>query len=75
MAQEKIIQKFAEKLGDDDFVSPSSLVSAGIYGSYGAVRQALIKGDLPSIRISRHRTLIPREGVIEYLKSCVTSAE
>ncbi len=70
MSKEKIIQKFEEKLGGSDFISPTKLISAGIYGSYGAVKLALKRGDIPSIKISSHRTLIPREGVIEYLKTC-----
>lgn len=69
MSQEKILRKFEALLGDNDFISPSRLVSAGIYGSHTALRNAMLNGDLPSVRVSAHRTLIPRDAVLDLLKS------
>jgi hypothetical protein len=71
MSPENIIKKFEERLGNEDFIRPSQLVSIGLFGSTAAVRNALRDGILPFIKVSSHRTLIPRECVLEHLrKSC-----
>lgn len=71
MSLQNIIKKFEEKLGSEDFIKPSQLVSIGLFGSQTAVRLALRKGVLPFIRVSTHRILIPRESILDHLrKSC-----
>lgn len=68
MTPTEIIHLFEEKLGNTDFIVPSTLVSVGLFGSLAAVRGALSRGDLPSLRVSRHRVLIPKSAVIEHIR-------
>ncbi|CRX39578.1 hypothetical protein [Estrella lausannensis] len=68
MSNQKIIQKFIDRLGEEDFIPPSRLVEIGLFGSLTGVRQALEKGVLPRIKVTSHRSLIPRESVIQFLQ-------
>lgn len=68
MNQKTIIEKITEKLGDKEFLRPNALVKTGLFGSVTAVRHALKKGVLPSLRVSPRRVLIPKESVIEHLQ-------
>ena len=67
--QETIVQKIADKLGTEDFISPGDLVRCGIFGSSTACRNFLRRGTIPSLRISQHRVLIPRDAVIQFLQN------
>lgn len=68
MSQNTIIEKLTQKLGSGDFLRPIALAKAGLFGSVTAVRHALKKGVLPSLRVSPRRVLIPKESVIEHLQ-------
>lgn len=62
------INEIEERLGDSLFISPRQIVNLGIYGSLAAVRLALKRGDLPSVKLANHRRRIPKKEFIEYLK-------
>lgn len=68
MNKNTIIEKLTQKLDSEDFLRPIALVKAGLFGSVTAVRHALAKGVFPFIRVSARRVLIPRDGIIEYLR-------
>lgn len=74
MSVSKLIQEFERRLGDSDFVSPSLLVQIGVFGSLTAMHNALRKGLIPHIRISRNRVLIPRQSVVDHLYASAVEA-
>ena len=74
VSTESFIQKIEQKLGSEDFIQPTALVKAGIFGSQTALRSALRKGLLPFIQVTSHRLLIPRDAVIEHLRKGFTAA-
>lgn len=65
--QQKIIQKFEERLGNDEFVTPHHLIEIGLFGSHTALSKVLQKGVITCLRVSRNRTLIPREEVLKFI--------
>lgn len=70
MTKEIILEKLSKKLGDEDFILPSKLVEAGIFGSSTACRNALQKGVIPSLKITKNRILIPRQAVLDHINRC-----
>jgi hypothetical protein len=75
MHQEEIVQKFAKKLGNTEFVSTSKLVDVGLYGSTAAVQKAVERGDFSCLHVSRHRTLILTQSVIDHIKRNLSIAK
>lgn len=65
---QEIIDKFIAKLGNEDFLLPPKLVDCGLYGSLAAVRTAMRQNVFPSIKVSPHRILISRDGVIDHIR-------
>jgi hypothetical protein len=75
MSIETTIKHFESQLGDEICVSPKKLVDCGLFGSINAVKNALKKGLIPSIKVSSHRTLIPKSSVLDHLRgSCISLA-
>lgn len=66
--QEKISQYFESKLGSDEFVRSGKLIEIGLFRTHGSLAKAIAEGLLPSIKVSPHRTLIPRLAVLDFIK-------
>lgn len=66
---EEIVQQLISRLGNDEFVSATDLFHKGIFGSRSSLRQALINGTFPLVKISQNRTLIPRQAVEDFIRN------
>jgi hypothetical protein len=52
---------------DHEFLTPDNLVAIGLYRNKDEVRRALIRKDFACIRVTRNRTLIPKDEIIKFL--------
>jgi len=66
--------EFSSFLDRKPYCTISQLIALGLFGSQSAASAAIRRGDLPSIRISPKRTVIPRSAVLEYFKSNLVEA-
>lgn len=66
---ETIVRFFEDRLGNDELLPLSKLVKVGVYGSLGAAKKALERGDLDFVKVSRNRTLVYRKSIIDHLKA------
>ncbi len=64
-----LVKELNEKIGDRTFFTLPELVSLGLFGSVQAARLALEQGELPSIRISERRCVIPRTALFTYIRN------
>jgi hypothetical protein len=65
---EALLKAFEVQLGDSFFITVRQLVDYGFYGSLSSARQALLQGQLPIVRVSKRRILVPRPSLIEFLR-------
>lgn len=66
--QQEIVQKFEALLGNDEFITSGWLIKIGLYASHTSLAKALADGVLPSLKVSRNRTLIPKSAVIDHIR-------
>lgn len=64
-----LIREFDQLLATKPYFSSSQLFRLGLFGSITAASSAIKRGDLPSIKISSKRTVVPRSAVLEYFKT------
>ncbi len=57
-----------EKIGDRPFFTLPELVSLGLFGTVQTARHALQDGEIPFIRISTRRCVIPRSAVLDFIR-------
>jgi hypothetical protein len=68
MSIESLVKEFEEFLGDKPYFTRGQLINIGLWGSSTAAATALKRGDLPSIKVSPKRTVIPRSAVLQYFR-------
>lgn len=66
---EFLVQEFDNFLVNKPYFTPAQLIEIGLWGSSSAASAALKRGDLPSIKISPKRTVVPRSAVVEYFRN------
>lgn len=64
-----VVKELNEKIGDRAFFTLPELVTLGLFGTVQTARHALIDGNLPFIRISERRCVIPRAALLEYVRN------
>jgi hypothetical protein len=64
---EGLVKELNEKIGDRAFFTLSELVSLGLFGTVQTARKALVDGELPFIRVSQRRCVIPRTSLLDYI--------
>jgi hypothetical protein len=63
-----LIDIFKVKLGDyGEYVQPSDLVSIGIFATVSEALRAIARKEIPALKITKKRILIPSLAVLEYL--------
>lgn len=67
-ATDNLIADLISHLGEKPYFTGQFLIEIGLFGSQTALAQALKRGDLPTIRISPKRQVVPRKAVIEYVR-------
>lgn len=70
-----LAKELNEKIGDRAFFTLSELVSIGLFGTVQTARYALAEGDLPFIRISERRCVIPRAALLDYVRKNLSGIE
>lgn len=68
---DELVQEVDKKLGNRSFYTLPQLVSLGLFGTVQTARKALKNGELPFVRPSPRRCVIPRQCLIQYLKSTI----
>ena len=63
-----ILEEVAEKIGNKSFVTPNDLIRLGLFGSHNAVLVAFRRGDLPYVRISNRRLVVPKKDLISFIE-------
>ena len=64
-----LVKELNHKIGDRAFFTLPELVSLGLFGTVQTARHALKEGELPFIRISERRCVIPRAALINYIRA------
>lgn len=68
MSTESLIQEFEQLLGKKPYFTTAHLIQIGLWGSATAATAALKRGDVPSIKVSPKRTVIPRSAALAYFR-------
>jgi hypothetical protein len=68
ISTESLVKEFDNFLGKKPYFTPAQLIEIGIWGSHTAATASLKRGDLPSIKVSPKRTVIPRSAVLDYFR-------
>ncbi len=72
---ESLLETLEAKLGDSFFITARQLVDCGLYGSVNSARIAIESGNLPFVRISKRRLVIPRHNLMEFLRTSLEERE
>ena len=64
---ESILEEVELLLGDKAFVPLTDLISWGLFGSNSAALAAVKKGRIPIVRVSRHRFVVPRQAILNFI--------
>jgi hypothetical protein len=67
-----LVKELNKKIGDRTFFTLPELVSLGLFGIVQTARHALKEGELPFIRISERRCVIPRTALLDYIRSNIS---
>jgi hypothetical protein len=70
-----VVKELNEKIGDRAFFTLAELVSIGLFGTVQTARNALKDGEIPFIRMSERRCVIPRAALLEYLSNNLAANE
>jgi len=70
-----LVKHFEDRLGEGELLPITDLVRCGLYGSVGAAKQAIERGDLPGLKVSRNRTLIPRQAILAHIRKSVLAVK
>jgi hypothetical protein len=65
---ESLVTEFDNFLGNKSYITPAQLIEIGLWGSASAAATALKRGDIPFIKISPKRTIIPKSAVLDYFR-------
>lgn len=68
MSTIELIEEFDRLLGDKPYFTVKQLIDLGLFGSVSAASKALKRGDLPSVKVSEKRTVIPRSAALQFFK-------
>lgn len=72
---DELTKELNEKIGNRAFFTLPELVSLGLFGTVQTARQALTEGNLPFIRMTERRCVIPRAGLLDYIRSNLSNIE
>jgi hypothetical protein len=70
-----LVKELNEKIGDRAFFTLAELVSIGLFGTMQTARHALKLGELPFIRMSERRCVIPRAALLDYIRNNLSDVE
>lgn len=70
-----LVKELNEKIGDRAFFTLAELVSIGLFGTMQTARHALKEGELPFIRMSERRCVIPRAALLDYIRNNLSDVE
>lgn len=70
-----LVKELNAKIGDRAFFTLSELVSIGLFGTVQTARHALKGGEIPFIRMSQRRCVIPRAALLDYIHNNLSSLE
>jgi hypothetical protein len=62
-----ILEEIELVLGDKSFIPLTDLIALGLFGSNSAALAAVKRGQLPIVRVSRHRFVVPRQAVLRFI--------
>ena len=68
MTTYSILDEVAEKIGSKSFCTANDLIDLGLFGSHNAVLIALRRGDLPFVKISSRRFVVPTKDVLKFVE-------
>ena len=63
-----LIKEFDDHLPKAPYFSITELKDLGIFGSHAAAHAAIKRKDIPSIKVSQKRTVVPRSAVVDYFR-------
>lgn len=70
-----LIKEFDEHLPKKPYFALSELIDIGLFGSSSAVNAAIKRKDIPSIKVSPKRTVVPRSAVVDYFRKNLANCE
>ena len=73
MSIETLVREFDELLGKKPYFTAKQLIDLGLFGSVSAASKALKRKDIPSIKVSEKRSVIPRSAVLKFFKENLDS--
>jgi hypothetical protein len=68
MKAHSILNEVSEKIGNKSFCTANDLIEIGLFGSHNAVLVALRRGDLPYLKVSSRRLIIPKKDLIKFIE-------
>lgn len=68
MTTYSFLDEITEKVGNKSFCTTNDLIEIGLFGSHNAVLVALRRGDLPFIRISSRRFIVPTKDLLDFVE-------
>lgn len=66
---DELIKELNQKIGDRSFFTLPELVSFGLFGTVQTARYVLKESEVPFIRVSKRRCVIPRAALINYIRA------
>ena len=64
----QLVAELEKNLGEKPYFTGKNLVDLGLFGSATALNKALKRGDIPTIKISTKRTVVPKSAVLDYFR-------
>lgn len=68
MTTYSIVDEIAEKIGNKSFCTANDVIELGLFGSHTAVHIAFRRGDLPFVKISARRFVIPTKDLLKFIE-------
>lgn len=75
MLIDQLIDQLTKQFGDRQFFTIDELHSVGFFGTKHAARASLRKGKLAFVKISPRRRVIPRQVLLDYLRTNLSTQE
>lgn len=64
-----VLEQIDQELGDQILIEPTVLIKIGLFGSQSALLETIRQRRLPSIRISSHRIVVPRDAILDFVRA------
>jgi len=63
-----LLEEIEQLLGKQQFIPLPDLVRLGLYGSHSAALAAVKRGEIPIIRVTKSRFVVPRKAVLNFIR-------